>query len=138
MYWTDISTTRIEKASMDGTGRTVLHSTGLSNAYALTLDYANQILYWASDGYNRIERSSVDGSGRAVVGTYPYRYNPFTITYYNGRIYWADTYYYRVYSTPNTSVSITSVSSSLGYFPISIRVIAEQSQPEGLLQNLLM
>jgi len=133
MYWTDISTAQIERASMDGNNRTVLHSTGISNAYALTLDYANQFLYWANEGYNRIERSRVDGSGRTVLGTYYYRYTPFTITYYNGRLYWADTYYDTIYSTPNTSVSVTSVRTSLGGDPLAIRVIAEQSQPEGLL-----
>ena len=77
MYWTDIGTDRIERASMDGKSRTVLHSTGLSVALALTMDYDNQVLYWADDSYNRIERSNPDGSNRLVVTTISSSYAPF-------------------------------------------------------------
>ena len=47
---------------MDGTARTVLHSTGLVTVYGLTVDYENQILYWADYSNNRIEKSSTNGS----------------------------------------------------------------------------
>ena len=45
MYWSDwgIPAT-IERASMDGTNRTVLHNTGLQWPNALTIDYDNQTL----------------------------------------------------------------------------------------------
>jgi len=131
MYWTDITTDRIERASMDGKSRTVLHSTGLSVARALTMDYDNQVLYWADDSYNRIERSNPDGSNRLVVTTVSSSYAPFAMTYYNGRLYWADTYssYRRIFSTSVTSPSITSVTSRLSYGPQGIQVVDEQRQP---------
>ena len=44
----------IERASMDGTSRTVLHSTGLASAYGLTLDYDSQTLYWTDRHLNRM------------------------------------------------------------------------------------
>ena len=132
MYWTDTGTDRIERASMDGKSRTVLHSTGLSVARALTMDYDNQVLYWADDSYNRIERSNPDGSNRLIVATISSYYGPFAMTYYNGRVYWADTYYRRLYSTSVTSPSITSVTSRLTYGPQGIQVVAKERQPQGV------
>ena len=132
MYWTDITTDRIERASMDGKSRTVLHSTGLSVARALTMDYDNQVLYWADDSYNRIERSNPDGSNRLIVATISSYYGPFAMTYYNGRVYWADTYYRRLYSTSVTSPSITSVTSRLSYALYGIQVVAKERQPRGV------
>ena len=134
MYWTDITTDRIERASMDGKSRTVLHSTGLSVARALTMDYDNQVLYWADDSYSRIERSNPDGSNRLVVTTISSSYAPFAMTYYSGRVYWADTYssYRRIFSTSVTSPSITSVTSRLSYALYGIQVVAKERQPRGV------
>ena len=134
MYWTDITTDRIERASMDGKSRTVLHSTGLSVARALTMDYENQVLYWADDAYSRIESSNPDGSNRLIVVTISSYYAPFAMTYYNGRLYWADTYYSynRIFSTSVTTPSITSITSRLSYGLYGIQVVAKERQPQGV------
>jgi len=64
LFWTDASTSnpKIERASMDGTSRTVLHSTGLTFPSGITLDYTSQTLYWIDAARLRIESSGVDGS----------------------------------------------------------------------------
>ena len=130
MYWTDVGTDRIERATMDGNSRTVLHSSGLSTVYGLTLDYQNQTLYWVDYSYNRVERSSVTGSDRVVVRTG--LRDPWGVTYYSGRVYWTDWYYDRIYSTSVTSSSsIVSVTSSLGGNPYGIHILSEERQPLG-------
>jgi len=54
---------------MDGTSRTVLHSTGLTFPSGITLDYTSQTLYWIDAIGLRIESSDVDGSNRQIVTT---------------------------------------------------------------------
>lgn len=131
MYWTDAGTNRIERATMDGNLRTILHSTGLSNVYGLTLDYQNQTLYWVDYSNNRIERSSVTGSNRVILRSS--LRDPWGVTYHAGRLYWTDWYYDRIYSILVTSpASITTITSSLGGNPNGILVTTEERQPLGL------
>ena len=67
MYWTDRGVSaKIEKASMDGGNRTVIH-TGLSEPCALTIDYHSQIIYWIDS--STIEYSNVDGTNRRRLHT---------------------------------------------------------------------
>ncbi len=130
MYWTDVRTDRIERATMDGNSRTVLHSTGLSNAYGLTLDYDNQILYWVDYSYRRIESSSVDGSNRTVIISHRY---PWAVTFYDGVLYWTDTTYRRIYSySVSTTPSSVQTVIYIGSNPYDIRVLSEERQPLGL------
>lgn len=134
MYWTDVGTDTIERATMDGNFRTVLHNTGLSLAYGLTLDYDNQILYWVDLIYDRIESSSVNGSNRQAIATSTR--DPFMITFYAGTLYWVDHYYDRIYSVATSlPTSITEVTSSLGSNPNDIRVISKDRQPLGIVTN---
>ena len=59
---------RINKASMDGTGRVILHHSGVQRPYGITIDIDTQILYWADLGLQKVEMcNAVDGSGRRVV-----------------------------------------------------------------------
>lgn len=68
MYWSEWGTSgRIEKASMDGANRTLVHNTDLVWPNALTLDIETQTLYWADANLDRIESSSVDGSNRQLI-----------------------------------------------------------------------
>ena len=116
---------------MDGNLRTILHSTGLSNVYGLTLDYQNQTLYWVDYSNNRIERSSVTGSNRVILRSS--LRDPWGVTYHAGRLYWTDWYYERIYSILVTSpASITTITSSLGGNPNGILVTTEERQPLGL------
>lgn len=67
MYWTDWgSPAKIERASMDGQNRMVLHDTNLTWPNGITIDYPAQRLYWVDAALDRIEFSGVDGTGRQV------------------------------------------------------------------------
>ena len=129
MYWTDTGMDRIERATMDGNRRTTLHSTGLSNAYGLTLDYQSQTLYWVDYSTNRLETSSADGLNRRVL-TSSLR-DPWSVVFYGGMVYWTDVYFDRIYSF---SVSVLQVTNSrLGTDPRGIRVVSEDQQPISML-----
>jgi sugar lactone lactonase YvrE len=73
MYWSDWSesqtskTGKIERASMDGTGRQVFVDTNLKWPNGLSLDMAGKKLYWCDAYFNKIERINLDGSQREVL-----------------------------------------------------------------------
>ena len=134
MYWTDIGTDKIERATMDGNFRTTLHNTGLSNAYGLTLDYVSQILYWTDASSNKLESSAVNGSNRQVLVSS--LRDPWSLTFYENTLYWTDTYFDSIYSlditdVTNSSVLVPQVVSYLGGDSQDIRVVSEDQQPLG-------
>lgn len=92
MYWADWgSSPRIERASMDGKNRIVLHSTNIVWPNALTVDYATQYLYWIDAKLDFIEMSFMDGSRRTVLYRETNRhFRPFGLTLFNDKLYMAD------------------------------------------------
>lgn len=130
LYWTDVGTDRIERASMDGTSRTVLHSTGLSRVYAMTLDYDSQILYWADYINNRIESSFTNGSNRVLVTSSGIT-DPFRMTFYDGRLYWTDLALNSIYTLSLNAPSTVSRVLGLSQDPYGIQVVAKERQPGG-------
>ena len=93
MYWSDWGEpAMIERASMDGSDRKVLHDTGLTWPNGLAIDYQLQRLYWADGFHDRIEYSSVDGTGREILLTRADGLqNPFGITIRGDQVFWTDT-----------------------------------------------
>ena len=92
MYWTDWGTSpKIEKASMDGTLRTVIHSTGVIWPNGLTLDYTTQTLYWVDASIDRMESSDVNGLNRRVLITAGIDH-PYGIDIFQGTLFWTDNY----------------------------------------------
>ena len=117
---------------MDGTDRTVLHSTGLSTVYGLTLDYDDQVLYWADYSNNQIESSLTNGSNRVVLISSGIA-DPFSITFFDDKLYWTDWSEHRIYTLSVQSPStISQVTSNLGQDLYGIQVIARQRQPLGI------
>lgn len=131
MYWTDVGTDKIERASMDGNFRTTLHSTGLNHAYGLTLDYESQVLYWTDASLNKIESSAVNGSNRQVLISS--LHDPWGLTYYEGTLYWTDTYFDGIYSLDitNSTVLVPQLLSSIGGDSQDIRIVSEDRQHLG-------
>ncbi len=113
---------------MDGTSRTVLHNTDLDSPIGLTIDYKDQRLYWV-EAKLHIESSNVDGTGRVVVTTDVY--NPFHISFYQGRLYWTDWKYDAVFTVHSTLQNNVTQVVGLPYAPGGIHVIASSRQPEG-------
>ena len=132
MYWTDTGRDRIEKASLDGSFRTTLHSTGLSNVIGLTLDYQNQTLYWMEHTYyGRIERSLVNGSNRETILSSGLYY-PWAISYFAETLYLTEYYNRRINSVSvSQPININTIVSSTGNYPYDIKVIAEEKQQIG-------
>ena len=75
---------------MDGNGVLVLFHNNLQRPYAVSIDFADQILYWADAGLDRIECSDVDGSNRRMVVSSGLD-EPFDITLLGDMIYISDT-----------------------------------------------
>ena len=131
LYWTDVGSDRIEKASMDGSSRITLHSGGLSTVYGITLDYDNQVLYWADYSNNRIEKSFTNGTGRVVLTSSGIT-DPFGITYFAGRLYWTDWTADRIYTLSiNSPTAVSQVTGSFGQNPYGIHVVTKERQPPG-------
>ena len=87
----------IERASMDGTGRTVIHTLNFT-LMDIALDHETQTLYWGNNIYRQIESSNADGSNRRVLAssTLP---PVWSIDFFGGNIF--TNYYYQ---------SVTSIS----------------------------
>ena len=133
MYWIDFANQLIEGASMDGSSRTVLHSTNLQSPLAMALDYDTQTLYWADFALNRLESSSVDGSNRVLLASLPPSAFPWAMTFFQGVLYWTDI------DLSNVAVISASVESPNNMMvvvrtrgqPTGIEVISEELQMEG-------
>lgn len=134
MYWTDWgSSAKIEKASMDGTSRSVLIDTNLGWPNGLTLDYVTQTLYWCDALLDRLEKCGTDGSLRMILPTQPnVLQHPFGITFYMNRLYWSDWQSNAVFTAPiSNTLNTTTVITNLRLDPMTLHVVAETRQPYG-------
>ena len=89
MYWSTggLYQASIEKASMDGTNKEILHNTTLY-PHALTLDIPSQTLYWVDSASGTVESSAVDGSNRrSIMQASIFSFG--TVAYNNG-LYFSD------------------------------------------------
>ena len=136
MYWTDVGADRIERATMDGNGRAILHSTGLRAVTGLTLDYQSQTLYWVDLSANRLETSSVDGLNRRVL-TSSLR-DPWSVSFYGGVVYWTDISFDRIYSfsVSTSPASVLQVTNTLGADPRGLHVVSDDQQPLSMLFSI--
>ena len=136
MYWTDWgSNATIEKASMDGKNRTVIHNTSLTWPVALTLDYQTQVLYWADASLEKIESSNVDGSNRQLLTTVGVGY-PFGLALFNDTLYftdWSGNSVKVVHVNGSNATTIFDGQSVLCGQPFGIAVVSEAKQPLGEL-----
>ena len=134
MYWTNYGAVdTIERASMDGTARGILHNDMLRSPFGIALDYESQTLYWIDARLGYLESSRADGSNRSsLTGVLsPCAYG---ITYFEQTVYWGDWCQHAVMSVSvNASVdssnSSTVVVSTGGSDPYRIHVVSEQRQP---------
>ena len=133
MYWSDWGTiAKIERASMDGKNRTVIHNTDLIWPNGLTLDHSQQVLYWNDASRDRIESSNVDGSNRRIVSSQGI-YRPFGISVYRNRIYFTD-FSVGVNTIPlvNGVGNVDTLLDSLCENVMGIEVVSIERQPAGI------
>ena len=134
MYWSDCGKmARIERAVMDGNGRTELH-TGLGCPDGLTLDYTNQKIYWIDEYHDTIEYSSMDGSNRVLLDRRPDDiFHPFSLTLYMDRLFWTDLQSHKIFSTHSNlpDDNIVAVLDRVQTIPQGIEVVSQDRQQEG-------
>lgn len=130
LYWTDLGTRTIERASMDGADRTELHSTDLQTPYALAIDHKTQTLYWADYSLNRLESSNTDGSNRRLLTTRNTE-SIHAITFHAEYLYWTDWQFNGIHTTPSSAPSNATFLLNLNGDPYDIHIVYDEEQPEG-------
>lgn len=134
LYWTDTGSRTIERASMDGSARAVLHNTNLHTPYALTIDYASQTLYWTDYALNRLESSRTDGSNRILLSTN--LQDSYAMTFFTGKLYWTDLINNSIYSSQASSLSSITTTILINADPYAVHVIDESIQFEGMITTI--
>ncbi|XP_078695204.1 low-density lipoprotein receptor-related protein 2-like [Branchiostoma floridae x Branchiostoma belcheri] len=88
MYWTDWGAqAKIERAAMDGTGRTALVTSELLWPNGLTIDKSAQRLYWCDGRTYKIESSDLNGYNRQQFYS-NFGVHLFGIAVHDTHIYW--------------------------------------------------
>ncbi len=132
MFWTDWGQSpKIERASMDGHNRTVLHSVHVVWPNALTADYITKALYWADAKLQVIESCFYDGSYRRPVLLEGVRH-AFAITLFESKLYWSEWETRSIFSTDKgvgrgvqqigSTANVTEVETNL-FRPMDLHVI---------------
>ena len=142
MYWSGWAVATIERASMDGRARQILHNSQLVWPYGLTLDYQNQVLYWIDASLDKIESSNVDGTNRTLIANFALsspNYHPLSMTFFNNILYWSDRGTDKIHSIFANGTSLTSL---LRGFSLStgIEVVSKSRQqlPPGWLTHMII
>ena len=134
LYWTEWGTSaRIEKASMDGSGRATIHSANIERPYSLVIDINSQVLYWADYTLDRIESSSVNGTNRQVLTTSEVP-EIFSLSMFGNMLYFSD-WTYGVRQVDRFSGGTpTTISNNFCDFisAYGLRIISQQLQPQGI------
>ncbi|KAJ8374708.1 hypothetical protein SKAU_G00052880 [Synaphobranchus kaupii] len=92
LFWADSgSSSRIERASMDGKDRMALVTSAIHSPVAISLDMPRGLLYWVDSGLRTISRVGLDGQHRKiVVESNGYLDRPFGLAVFEGRVFWSD------------------------------------------------
>ncbi|XP_055345561.1 prolow-density lipoprotein receptor-related protein 1-like [Paramacrobiotus metropolitanus] len=92
LFWVDGHSKHIETALLNGSLRSPVVSSELSDPYNLVVDPESGYVFWSDvSGRPRIERARYDGSDRRVLAQASLRYpTGMAIDYANRRLYWAD------------------------------------------------
>ncbi|XP_030628050.1 low-density lipoprotein receptor-related protein 1B [Chanos chanos] len=67
VYWTDMGTNRISRASRDQTWREDIITSGIGRVEGIAVDWIAGNIYWTDHGFNLIEVARLNGAYRAVV-----------------------------------------------------------------------
>ncbi|XP_047459404.1 nidogen-1 [Mugil cephalus] len=90
VYWTDISSPSISKASINGGEPTAVIISNLVSPEGITIDYLGRKMIWTDSGMDHIEVASMDGSQRRVIINSDLVNPRSIITDSTGNLYWAD------------------------------------------------
>ena len=95
MYWTDLSTDKIQRANLDGSNAEDLVTQGLSVPSGIALDVAGGKMYWTDSGTDsgtdKIQRANLDGSNVQDLVTQGLRSpSGIALDVAGGKMYWTD------------------------------------------------
>ena len=123
----------IERASMDGTERTVIVSENLNNPLSIALDYSTQTLYWI-DSPGVLESASTDGSNRQTLdSSQMYLINTVGMAYHSNVLFWTERQDNGIYSAPVSELGqAQELVSELIFEPYQLRIVHHSAQPTGL------
>lgn len=99
IFWTDWGMyPKIERASMDGSERKILHTAGVRWPNGLTIDLVSDRLYWVDAKLHTVSSSNIDGSdARIVLYSSVYVKHPFSITVFEDQMYWSEWISHNIY-----------------------------------------
>uniref|UniRef100_A0AAY4CPH5 Nidogen 1a n=1 Tax=Denticeps clupeoides TaxID=299321 RepID=A0AAY4CPH5_9TELE len=91
VYWTDISSPSISKASVQGGEPIDVIKTDLGSPEGIALDHLSRTMFWTDSMKDQIEVASLDGSQRRVlINTDLVNPRAIIADPINGNLYWAD------------------------------------------------
>lgn len=128
LYWTDWSDpAKIERASMDGSGREVLISgLHLEMPVDLTIDYTNKKLYWVDFKLRVIKQCDLDGKNVREIVTRGIK-KPSALTLFEDHVYWIDDK--KIYKANKFTGKNVSVMVNEAFAPSDLRIYHPQRQP---------
>ena len=129
MFWTDWgSTSKIEKANMDGTGRTTILIAGLGYPNGLAIDYNQNMLFWADGKTKQIESADFSGNNRRVIlDLSSFNSYPFGLVLHLKSLYWTDwitksLHQYHLMSKENSTI-VVGISKPMGLVIYDAKVL---------------
>ncbi|XP_071487623.1 low-density lipoprotein receptor-related protein 4-like [Diadema antillarum] len=67
VYWTDVSTNKINRAHWNGSNQEVLIDTNINSPAGLAVDWITRKMYWTEATMDRIEVANTDGTMRTIL-----------------------------------------------------------------------
>ncbi|KAJ0015964.1 hypothetical protein NQD34_014254 [Periophthalmus magnuspinnatus] len=100
LYWLDVGVGKMERMSLDGTGREILANTNVVGAEGIAVDWVGRKLYWSDSFYGSLHVMELDGryKKKLITGHFQDGNNTFIITRpravavnpKHGWLYWTD------------------------------------------------
>ena len=87
MYWSELGSKTIKRATMDGSSPTVLFEQ-VGKVQALAIDYEKRVIYWAALDTPTIEYAFLNGTGRKVLIANVSM--PYALALYGDKLFWGD------------------------------------------------
>jgi len=110
VYFTDQGTRKVQMCNFDLSGAIDI-ATGLAYPYGIALDTTNNVLYWSDYGTREIKSVTLNPTGTPSVvadSTVQYMSNPHGMAYYNGKVFWVERNFRRIFEYDVVTTVITS------------------------------
>jgi len=131
MFWSDWGgKPMIQRANMDGTDQKILIESDIAWPNSLTMDISTYTLYWvdAKPEYSGIYSIKYDGTNRQTVYRGMNIQHPFSLTFYDNRLYWTDWKTLQINSCSKNNGSFQTVREDI-QSPMGLAVLSPDRQP---------